>query len=49
MSISAGLGYVDNEKSALITRGLTEMERQGMKLGALPDPFWAWLVWAIEL
>ncbi len=37
--ISAGLGYGDNTKAALITRGLAEIERLGVKLGCLPDTF----------
>lgn len=37
--ISTGLGYGDNAKAALITRGLAEIERLGKKLGALPDTF----------
>ena len=37
--ISAGLGYGDNTKAALITRGLAEMERLGSKLGCLPETF----------
>ena len=31
--ISAGIGYGDNAKAALITRGLAEMERLGEKMG----------------
>lgn len=37
--ISAGLGYGDNTKAALITRGLAEIERLGMKLGCLKETF----------
>lgn len=37
--ISAGLGYGDNAKAALITRGLAEMRRLGSKLGCLDDTF----------
>lgn len=37
--ISAGLGYGDNTKAALITRGLTEIERLGIKMGCLPETF----------
>lgn len=37
--ISAGLGYGDNTKAALITRGLAEMERLGIKMGCLPEAF----------
>lgn len=34
-----GLGYGDNAKSALLTRGLVEMSRFGAALGAEPDTF----------
>lgn len=37
--ISSGLGYGDNTKAALITRGLAEMRRLGKKLGCLDDTF----------
>ncbi|MBQ9273115.1 MAG: NAD(P)-dependent glycerol-3-phosphate dehydrogenase [Mogibacterium sp.] len=37
--ISAGLGYGDNAKAAIITRGLAEMRRLGAKLGCLDDTF----------
>ncbi|MFD1850496.1 NAD(P)H-dependent glycerol-3-phosphate dehydrogenase [Oceanobacillus bengalensis] len=37
--ISDGLGYGDNAKAALITRGLAEMARLGTKLGADPLSF----------
>lgn len=37
--ISSGLGYGDNAKAALITRGLAEIERLGMKLGCLKETF----------
>ena len=37
--ISDGLGYGDNTKSALITRGLVEMSRLGIKMGAAPLTF----------
>ena len=37
--ISHGLGYGDNTRAAIITRGLTEMARLGMKLGCLPETF----------
>lgn len=37
--ISAGLGYGDNTKAALITRGLAEMRRLGEKMGCLPETF----------
>ena len=37
--MSAGLGYGDNAKAALITRGLAEMGRLGEKLGCARDTF----------
>ncbi|WP_100488114.1 NAD(P)H-dependent glycerol-3-phosphate dehydrogenase [Sporolactobacillus pectinivorans] len=37
--ISDGLGYGDNAKAALITRGLAEITRLGTKLGAHPLTF----------
>lgn len=37
--VSDGLGYGDNTNAALITRGLTELKRLGVKLGAEPMTF----------
>ncbi|MBC7294299.1 MAG: NAD(P)-dependent glycerol-3-phosphate dehydrogenase, partial [Thermoleophilia bacterium] len=37
--MSDGLGYGDNARAALITRGLAEMTRLGLALGALPQTF----------
>lgn len=37
--IATGLGYGDNTKAALITRGLAEMRRLGKKLGCLDETF----------
>ncbi|HAQ08754.1 MAG TPA: NAD(P)H-dependent glycerol-3-phosphate dehydrogenase [Bacillus bacterium] len=37
--ISDGLGYGDNAKAALITRGLAEIARLGVKMGASPMTF----------
>ena len=37
--ISAGLGYGDNTKAALITRGLAEIERLGRKMGCADETF----------
>lgn len=37
--ISCGLGYGDNAKAAIITRGLAEMTRLGEKLGCDPQTF----------
>ncbi|MFH1313871.1 MAG: NAD(P)H-dependent glycerol-3-phosphate dehydrogenase [Candidatus Eisenbacteria bacterium] len=34
-----GLGYGDNTKGALLTRGLAEMSRLGIKMGARPETF----------
>ena len=35
--ISEGLGYSDNTKAALITRGLAELVRLGRAVGARPE------------
>lgn len=37
--ISAGLGYGDNAKAALITRGMAEITRLGMALGCVDQTF----------
>ena len=37
--ISDGMGFGDNAKAALMTRGLAEMKRLGIKLGADPATF----------
>ena len=37
--ISDGMGYGDNTKAALMTRGLAEMTRLGVKIGADPGTF----------
>lgn len=37
--MSDGLGYGDNTKASLITRGLSEMVRLGKELGARPETF----------
>lgn len=37
--IIAGLGYGDNTRAAMMTRGLAEMTRLGVKLGAKPETF----------
>jgi glycerol-3-phosphate dehydrogenase (NAD(P)+) len=38
--ISDGLGFGDNAKAALLTRGVTEMARFGVACGAEPQTFW---------
>lgn len=37
--ISDGIGFGDNAKAALMTRGITEMSRLGVKLGAKEETF----------
>lgn len=37
--ISDGMGFGDNAKAALMTRGLAEIGRLGLKLGAKPETF----------
>lgn len=37
--ISDGMGFGDNAKAALMTRGLAETKRLGIKLGAKPETF----------
>lgn len=37
--IAVGLGYGDNTKAALITRGLAEIKRLGAAMGCLPETF----------
>ncbi len=37
--IAAGLGYGDNTKAALITRGLAEIKRLGLKMGCSEETF----------
>ncbi len=37
--ISTGLGYGDNATAAIITRGLAEIKRLGIKMGCLPETF----------
>ncbi len=35
-----GIGYGDNTKAALMTRGIKEIARLGVSMGAEPDTFW---------
>lgn len=37
--IADGLGYGDNSKAALITRGIAEISRLGLKMGGHPETF----------
>ncbi len=37
--ISDGLGYGDNTKAALMTRGIAEISRLGVKMGGYPETF----------
>ena len=37
--IADGLGYGDNAKAALITRGIAEISRLGVKMGCRPETF----------
>ncbi|MDO4745212.1 MAG: NAD(P)H-dependent glycerol-3-phosphate dehydrogenase [Bacillota bacterium] len=37
--VSDGMGFGDNAKAALMTRGLVEISRLGLKLGAKPETF----------
>ncbi|MFH1742227.1 MAG: NAD(P)H-dependent glycerol-3-phosphate dehydrogenase [bacterium] len=39
VGVSDGLGYGDNTRAALITRGLLELSRVGMSRGSLPETF----------
>jgi len=38
--ISDGMGYGDNTKAAIMTRGITEMARLGQSMGANPETFY---------
>lgn len=38
--IASGLGFGDNAKAALMTRGLSEISRLGLKMGCLNDSFY---------
>lgn len=44
--MSDGIGFGANARTALITRGLTEMSRLGAALVPIRRPSWAWRVWA---
>ena len=39
LGISDGMGFGDNAKAALITRGIAEITRLGIALGAQPETF----------
>jgi glycerol-3-phosphate dehydrogenase (NAD(P)+) len=39
VGISTGLGYGDNTKAALITRGMSEITRLVMKMGCMEQTF----------
>ena len=43
VGISDGLELGQNARAALMTRGLAEITRLGVRLGASPLTFWAWL------
>ena len=38
--ITDGIGFGDNTKAALMTRGIKEISRLGIAMGAEPDTFW---------
>ncbi len=38
--ITDGIGFGDNTKAALMTRGIREIARLGIKMGAQPETFW---------
>lgn len=38
--VSSGLGYGDNAIAAIVTRGLTEITRLGLKMGCRPETFY---------
>ncbi len=42
--MSDGIGFGANARTALITRGLTEMSRLGAALVPIPPPLWGWRV-----
>lgn len=42
--MSDGIGFGANARTALITRGLTEMSRLGAALAPIPPPLWGWRV-----
>ena len=43
--ISDGMGFGDNAKAALMTRGLAEIARLGIALGAKSDTSWGLQAW----
>ena len=42
--MSDGIGFGANARTALITRGLTEMSRLGAALVPIRPPLWGWRV-----
>ena len=34
------MGFGDNTKAAMMTRGITEIARLGVKMGGRPETFW---------
>ena len=38
--VADGMGYGDNTKAALITRGIAEISRLGVKMGGAAETFW---------
>ena len=45
--ISDGMGFGANARTALITRGIAEITRLGVSMGANTQPLWVCLVWVI--
>ena len=43
VGMAEGMGFGDNTKATIITRGLAETTRLGLALGAEPQTFWGWL------
>ena len=47
--VSDGIGYGDNSKAALMTRGMSEIIKIGTELGGKIETFYGLRVWAILL